>query len=115
MKRLELEIVEKVVGDGSEWYKVCVKKQTHRQEEFGPRGFEFIAKNKIRLRSVGCPQWKPYERMMFVRGYDTYKDDQTVSISVGDYRLLSEAVKEYNETFGPKMSDIIDDNLFEVQ
>jgi hypothetical protein len=115
MKRLELEIVKKVLGEGSEWYEVCVKNQTHRQEEFGLHGIEFVAKNKIKLRSVGCPQWKPYERMMFVRGYDRNKDEQTVSISVGDYRLLSEAVKEYNDTFGPKMSDIIDDNLFEVQ
>jgi len=116
MKRLELEIVKKVVDEGSEWYEVRIKNQTHRSGDFSYDGrFEFVAKNKMKIRSVGCPQWKPFENILFVRGYDKSKDNNILSMSVDDYKKVMEAVKEYNETFGPIMSDMIDDNLFEVQ
>lgn len=116
MKRLVLEIVRERSSGGIPCYVVRIKDQTHRGGNFGVKGKDnFIGSNGIKLYSVGCPQWKPYDRLLYLRGYEETKDYTELTIPVKEYEKIMVAVKEYNDLYGPKMSDFIDDNLFEVQ
>jgi len=113
MKRLVFEC--KVKGSNLEQYEVRIIEQTHRCLEFGTHNDTFVAKNGIKFQSVGCPQWKPRNNLLYVRGYERNKDDQSFIVSILDYKKLLNAMKEYNETFKIPMSHVLDDNLFEVQ
>lgn len=116
MKRLELEIVNIERHDDHNHFVVRIKTQTHILENFGKNGSEiFVAKNGVSLSSVGSPQWKPYEKRLFLRGYNHDKDQTTILILERDYYDIKDAVDEYNRIFAfEKGGSPLEDSLFEV-
>jgi hypothetical protein len=118
MKRVILEIVRSKKIDAEDYFIIRIKEQTHKEGRFGKDGSDtFLTENGIRLSSVGSPQWKPSERKLFLRGWNSNKDDSELTIREKDYYSIKRAVDDYNKTFAFEKGDsdnMIEDSLFEV-
>lgn len=101
-QRIQLEIITyEVNSDTREWYNIelRISNQTERREKFGTNGM-FMASNGFRLESVNCPEWRPREQKLFVKGLDFGLDNQTFIIETYvQWTSLTEAIDEFNLYF----------------
>jgi hypothetical protein len=77
--------------------------------------YTFHAKNGIKLKSVGGPEWRPSEDVLFVRGTYPDNDKKTLMAYHSDFKLIKEAIDEYNQRYGSGISVCLPDDLFVVE
>jgi hypothetical protein len=99
----------------------CISAQSHKCGEFasstidGFTQYTFYAKNGIKLKSVGGPEWRSGEDVLFVRGSFDMNNEKTLMAGHHDFKLISEAIGEYNQYFGSGLSICLPDDLFVVE
>lgn len=77
-----------------------IMEQTHRCDDFAPKGCEFKSHSGYRLISESCPHADACIDGLFVRGWLRLKDDAEVTTSSDTFARIIEAVTEYNLTSG---------------
>ena len=95
-RHIELAVV-KVEGDQVTFR---IAEQTHREENLTPNGREFKSCCGYFLVSQECPEYKECRDLLYVRGFDNYKDDNPVTVPLITFAKIMRAVTEYNETNG---------------
>lgn len=97
-RHIELAVI-KVEGDQVTFR---IAEQTHRGERFTPNGGQFKSSCGYFLIADTYPGFRDdyTGKILFVRGYDSSKDDNKITVSLFHFALIMEAVTEYNETDG---------------
>ena len=95
--------------------------QSHRGMDFGPRvggynGSTFSASNDIQLISASHLEWSQRDKILYVRGSNSSKDERAITVSVYDYGCIETAVYEYNKHFGGKdrVTEYLPDEMFKI-
>jgi len=78
---------------------VVITEQTHRGDNFTPRGSLFRSSSRFRLESCATPAWEGDSDEMYLRGYREASDDREFTMPLHVYSQFREAVKEYNEKY----------------
>ena len=106
--RLEIKI-EKI--EVNHEYRIQIKEQSHRNEDFFPFHGQFVSLDGFILKSVSLPEVKPKLNIFFTRGTEYIHDDKILTIDYNVYPsyvdLLRMAVYEYNYMgeYGERMID----------
>ena len=95
-RHIELAVV-KVDGDQVTFK---ISEQTHRCDDFAPKGCKFKSHSGYRLISESCPHADACMDGLFVRGWLRQMDDAEVTANVETFARIMEAITEYNETNG---------------
>jgi hypothetical protein len=77
--------------------------------------YTFHAKNGIKLKSVGGPEWRVGEQILFVRGGFGANDQKVLMAEHSDFKMIQAAIDEYNQHFGSGISICLPDDLFVVE
>ena len=104
MKNLILRYLETVYGDVS----FKIEEQSHKEYGFGDSGNAdtraFYGSNKIKLFSMQFPARYKYTSganiSVYCRGTLDRMDDETVIVTITEWKRIKVAVKEYNVHFG---------------
>lgn len=109
MKHIKLEIDRLTDRDVT----FHVSEQSHRGSEFGVRADTFYSKNgNIRLCSSACPEWRPWDNYLYVRGSDRGLDKSKMRASLEEFESIKLAVAEYNKINGPRIMIDLPEDLF---
>jgi hypothetical protein len=112
-------IVIKKVSETKARVKFQIIEQTFRGLRFGDHGRTFKAKNGVVLASSGSPQVAPYDSaMIYVRGDRKNFDNTILQVGQRRYRMILDAVEEYNKKNGYVNHHIrydIPDDLFRIE
>lgn len=77
-----------------------IAEQTHRCDDFAPKGCVFKSRSGYFLISKSCPDEDAGIDRLFVRGWLRLKDETKATANVETFARIMEAVTEYNETDG---------------
>lgn len=93
-KESALELKVTSIKDGKVRFKII--KQSVRNSEFNAGSNVFIAKNRLRLLSIGSPQCDFENNTLYVRGRTEYKDNKILICTELQFKKVKRAVTEYN-------------------
>lgn len=96
--RRHIEIAVDAVKDDRVTFRIM--EQTHRCDDFAPKGPKFRSSSGYHLISESCPVADACTDGLFVRGWLRLKDDAEVTASFDIFAKVMEAVTEYNLTNG---------------
>lgn len=96
-RHMYLEIISKV--DGTIVFRV---RNTHRGYGLTDAGNSFTASNGWQIKSVDVPELRSLSHILFVQGRSTCCDNATLAAGATVFRMIEEAVNEYNVEFGLK-------------
>jgi len=110
---IDYEIV-KVTKKGK--VKIRITEQSHRGGDFMPGNNEFVASNKLQLKSVNYPDYARFGcvKFCFLRGNNSSADNDIITFPGNNaFKLFVEAVQEYNQIDNPKMPYKLGDVFFD--
>ena len=111
-KHIKLEC-QKVFGDNVAFR---IVEQTHRNKAFGSEGNTYKASNGATLKSYDYPQWVADFVVLYVWGREITRDNLIVFASLADFKLIADAIREYNKTFsGEETTVVMDSGTFFVE
>ena len=84
-----------------------IKEQTHRDDEFTPKGYSFSATSGVLLESAAGPEVQEGWNKLYVRGCNNSYDNNKLTCSPELYLKIKEAIREYNETDGMGYSKLV--------
>lgn len=93
---IELEIVTKIESTKNVFFKV---KNNKRNSAFNAGKDYFNASNKIKICSVGYPEWDGICMRLCVLGQLHQLDDMILNATSVEFERIQQAVKEYNNSF----------------
>ena len=97
-RHIELAVV-KIEGD---MVTFRIAEQTHRGKDFTLNGEKFKSSCGYFLIVDTYPVFRDdyTGKILFVRGYDSAKDDNKITVSLHNFAGIMQAISEYNETNG---------------
>jgi hypothetical protein len=97
--RKHIKVLAKPAAPGTEM-EVLIIEQTHRCNQFGKNGYEFLSSNNMRLQSTSYIEYQAHRNHEFttlaVLGYMKGSDRQTTKIPMVHFEAFKIAIEEYN-------------------
>ena len=52
----------------------------------------------IKIQSIDCPDWRPKEKELFVKGVWLELDDEPITVSTDEFKMIRKALKAFNDS-----------------